>query len=122
MLRISCGGCTTALHVSIPNWGGHRLPQCHLWYPTNSAVDEISIQALITQLGYKLIYEPGCVVYNKGPLTVRDFLKQRRRIYAGHLKVRTQQNYEASTMKVSPIIEQLLSARDFTMSNPKQAM
>lgn len=90
--------------------------------PTNSAVDEISIQALISQLGYKLIYQPKCVIYNKGPLTIRDFLKQRRRIYAGHLKVRAQQNYEASTMKVSPIARQLIACRDFTMSNPKQAM
>ena len=90
--------------------------------PANSAVDEISIQALISQLGYKLIYEPSCVVYNKGPLTVRDFLKQRRRIYAGHLKVLAQQNYEASTMKVSPILRQLITCRDFTMSTPKQAM
>ncbi len=90
--------------------------------PTDSAVDEISIQALITQLGYNLIYEPECVVYNKGPLNVRDFLKQRRRIYAGHLKVRSQQKYEASTMKISPIARQLIACRDFTMSNPKQAL
>src|SRR5437660_2567449 len=32
--------------------------------PTNSAVDEISIQALISQLGYQLLYEPACIVYN----------------------------------------------------------
>jgi len=90
--------------------------------PTNSSVDEISIQALISQLGYQLIYRPDCVVYNKGPVNVHDFLKQRRRIYAGHLKVRTQQNYEASTMKVSPIARQLIACRDFTMSNPRQAL
>ncbi|TMF50152.1 MAG: glycosyltransferase [Chloroflexi bacterium] len=90
--------------------------------PTDSAVDEISIQALITQLGYKLIYEPACVVYNKGPVTVRDFLKQRRRIYAGHLKVLKQQNYEASTMKVSPIFRQLISCRHFALSTPKQVI
>jgi len=90
--------------------------------PTNCPVDEISIQALISQLGYQLIYEPACVVYNKGPLTICDFLKQRRRIYAGHLQVRDQQNYEASTMKVSPIARQLIACRDFTMSTPKQAM
>jgi poly-beta-1,6-N-acetyl-D-glucosamine synthase len=90
--------------------------------PTSSAVDEISIQALISQLGYQLIYEPACVVYNKGPLTIRDFLKQRRRIYAGHLKVRDQQNYEASTMKVSPIARQLIASSDFTMSPPKQVI
>ncbi len=90
--------------------------------PTNSPVDEISIQALISQLGYQLIYEPACVVYNKGPLTIRDFLKQRRRIYAGHLQVRDHQNYEASTMKVSPIVRQLIACRDFTMSTPEQVM
>jgi biofilm PGA synthesis N-glycosyltransferase PgaC len=90
--------------------------------PTNSAVDEISIQALISQLGYTMIYEPECVVYNKGPVNLSDYLKQRRRIYAGHLKVRDQQHYEASTMKVSPILHQLISAREFTMATPKQAM
>ena len=90
--------------------------------PTNSAVDEISIQALISQLGYQMIYEPECVVYNKGPVTVRDFLKQRRRIYAGHLRVLSQQKYEASTMKVTPIARQLFACRDFTMSSPKQAL
>jgi glycosyltransferase involved in cell wall biosynthesis len=89
--------------------------------PTDSAVDEISIQALISQLGYKIIYIPDCVVYNKGPLTVRDFLKQRRRIYAGHLKVLKQQNYEASTMKVSPIFRQLIASRHFALSSAQKA-
>jgi hypothetical protein len=66
--------------------------------PFDTAVDEISIQALITQLGYKLVYEPQAVVYNRGPATISDFLRQRRRIYAGHLRVREQQAYSASTM------------------------
>lgn len=90
--------------------------------PITSSVDEISIQALISQLGYQLIYEPACVVYNKGPLTVRDFLKQRRRIYAGHLAVRVQQHYEASTMRVGPIIRQVIESRDFTMRTPRQTI
>lgn len=90
--------------------------------PTDSAVDEISIQALISQLGFKLIYQPECVVYNKGPVTVRDFLKQRRRIYAGHLKVLKQQQYAASTMKVSPIFRQLISSRHFALNTPRRTM
>ena len=90
--------------------------------PTDSPVDEISIQALISQLGYQLIYEPACIVYNKGPLTIRDFLKQRRRIYAGHLQARDRQHYEASTMKVSPILSELIAYRDFTMGTPRQAL
>jgi len=59
-------------------------------------------------------------VYNKGPVTVRDFLKQRRRIYAGHLKVLRQQNYEASTMKISPILRQLIACRHFALNTPKK--
>src|SRR5438105_3825328 len=66
--------------------------------PLDTAVDELSIQALVTQLGYTLVYEPEAVVYNRGPTTVRDFLRQRRRIYAGHLRIREQQRYSASTM------------------------
>src|SRR5712692_8713816 len=90
--------------------------------PADSAVDEISIQALISQLGYQLIYRPDCVVYNQGPVTVRDFLKQRRRIYAGHLRVLKQQNYEAATMKIAPIARQLIACRHFALSTPKQVM
>ncbi len=88
--------------------------------PSDSPVDEISIQALISQLGYKLIYEPACIVYNKGPLTVHDFLKQRRRIYAGHLKVREQQNYAASTMKIGPIVRQLIACHYFALGTPQR--
>ncbi len=90
--------------------------------PTTSAVDEISIQALITQLGYQLIYQPACIVYNKGPQTARDFLKQRRRIYAGHLKVLRQQQYEAATMKLAPVFRQLLASRHFALSTPRQIL
>jgi hypothetical protein len=85
-------------------------------------VDEISIQALISQLGYQLLYEPACIVYNKGPLTIRDFLKQRRRIYAGHLQTREQQNYEAATMKAGPIVRQLIACGDFTLRTPKHVL
>jgi len=90
--------------------------------PTTSAVDEISIQALISQLGYQLLYAPACIVYNKGPLTIRDFLKQRRRIYAGHLQTREQQNYEAATMKVSRIARQLIASGDFTLRSPRRLL
>lgn len=66
--------------------------------PGDTAVDELSIQALITQLGYQLVYEPKAIVYNRGPATVADFLRQRRRIYAGHRLIRVRQAYAAPTM------------------------
>jgi biofilm PGA synthesis N-glycosyltransferase PgaC len=66
--------------------------------PLDTAVDELNIQALVTHLGYRLVYEPRAVIHNRGPETVADFLRQRRRIYAGHLRTRDQQAYEAPTM------------------------
>jgi hypothetical protein len=71
--------------------------------PTDTAVDELSMQAIVTQLGYRLVYEPQAVVYNRGPATVVDFLRQRRRICAGHLRIAKQQGYVASTMSTRRI-------------------
>jgi biofilm PGA synthesis N-glycosyltransferase PgaC len=82
--------------------------------PLDTAVDEISIQAFITQLGYQLVYEPEAVVYNRGPTTVGDFLRQRRRIHAGHLRVREQQAYSASTMSVRRVLQALWGSGSFT--------
>jgi glycosyltransferase involved in cell wall biosynthesis len=81
--------------------------------PRDTAVDEISIQALVTQLGYRLVYDPDAIVFNRGPATIGDFLRQRRRIYAGHLRVRRQQGYAASTMKVGRIVRALLRSGSF---------
>jgi biofilm PGA synthesis N-glycosyltransferase PgaC len=82
--------------------------------PLDTPVDEISIQALITQLGYRLVYEPQAIVYNRGPATLSDFLRQRRRIYAGHLRIRQQQGYTASTMNPWRVGRTLLAANPFT--------
>lgn len=88
--------------------------------PLDTAVDELSIQALITQLGYRLVYEPRAVVYNRGPASVHDFLRQRRRIYAGHLRIRDQQAYSASTMSAWRAGRALLGSQSF--STPRAAL
>src|SRR5215217_4965694 len=81
--------------------------------PTDTAVDEISIQAVVTQLGYRLVYEPQAIVYNRGPTTVRDFLRQRRRIHTGHLRIVEQQGYAASTMSSSRVLRALAGSGSF---------
>ena len=88
--------------------------------PTDTAVDEISIQAAISAQKLSLVYEPEALVYNKGPMTIHDFLKQRRRIHAGHLKIREQERYEAPTMNVLPILRELLVSTPYALSTPKQ--
>jgi len=88
--------------------------------PTDTAVDEISIQAAISAHKLHLVYEPEALVYNKGPMTIRDFLKQRRRIHAGHLKTREQEHYAAPTMSVLPILQELFVSAPYTVNSPKQ--
>ena len=49
--------------------------------PFHTSVDEARIEPVIRGQGYEARYVPTAVVHNKGPLTVGDFLRQRRRIY-----------------------------------------
>lgn len=81
--------------------------------PVDTAADELSVQALIVQLGYRLVYEPAATVYNRGPATRSDFLRQRRRIYAGHLRVREHQGYSAPTMSAWRVIRALRGRESF---------
>lgn len=76
--------------------------------PFDSAVDEANIEPLIVGQGYRLRYVPDAIVYNRGPETVKDFIKQRRRIYAGHLTISHKQGYTVSTMSPSRIFKALL--------------
>ena len=76
--------------------------------PSDSAVDEASIEPLIRGQGLRLQYVPEAVVYHQGPATVEDFLRQRRRIYAGHVYVRSTLGYKVSTLKPLPILRVLL--------------
>jgi poly-beta-1,6-N-acetyl-D-glucosamine synthase len=85
--------------------------------PADTAVDEISIQALVTQLGYRLVYEPDAIVYNRGPATLSDWLRQRRRIHAGHLRIVEQQGYSASTMSSARVLRALVGSG--SLGNPR---
>jgi len=76
--------------------------------PFNSATDEANIEPLIQGQGYELRYVPESVVHNRGPATVQDFLKQRRRIHAGHLRIYRKQGYAVSTLDTARIVKALL--------------
>jgi len=66
--------------------------------PPDSSVDEASIEPLIRGQGLGICYAPEAVVYNHGPETMRDFVRQRRRIYAGHVYVHDTLGYRVATM------------------------
>ena len=60
-------------------------------------------------------YIPDAVVYNKGPENIKDFLVQRRRIYAGHIHIEKTEGYRASSMMPKKIIELIY----FTLKDAK---
>ncbi len=76
--------------------------------PRNSAVDEANMEPLVRFQGYKIRYVPDATVRNRGPETMRDFLKQRRRIHAGHYRLAREQGYVVSTMSVGATLRALL--------------
>lgn len=66
--------------------------------PYSTAVDEAAIESVIRGQGYSVRYIEEAVTYNKGPETVGDFLRQRRRIYSGHLMLRDTSGYRVATL------------------------
>jgi cellulose synthase/poly-beta-1,6-N-acetylglucosamine synthase-like glycosyltransferase len=81
--------------------------------PYRTAVDEASIESIIRGQGYQARYVETAITYNKGPDTVRDFLLQRRRIYAGHLALRDTVGYRVATLSGMRILGLLLRHLDW---------
>lgn len=81
--------------------------------PRRTAVDEASVESVIRGQGYEVRYVGAAVTYNKGPETVRDFLSQRRRIFAGHLALRDGVGYRVATLSGTRILWLLLRSMDW---------
>ena len=79
--------------------------------PADTAVDEAAIEAMIRRRGLRLAYAPGAVVHMKGPTTVSDFLAQRRRIHAGHLRLKRASGHTVSTMGLPGVLRALVGHR-----------
>ncbi|MDD3051612.1 MAG: glycosyltransferase [Candidatus Cloacimonetes bacterium] len=85
--------------------------------PPESAVDEASIEALVTQQGYKLAYLPEAIIHNKGPENIADFVKQRKRIAAGHCWLNENQSYIVTSSQKSLLFKLFL--KEFFKDPPK---
>jgi poly-beta-1,6-N-acetyl-D-glucosamine synthase len=72
--------------------------------PSDTATDEVALEALLSSQGFRLVYTPDAIVYNYGPETLRDFFIQRRRIFAGHLNIALDYNYVASSMSLKNLL------------------
>jgi len=80
----------------------------------NTASDEANIEALILRRGYKLAYAPDAIVRNKGPETIKEYLKQRRRQNVGRIHLQKALGYKTATMNNFLVLKTLLSNMKFT--------
>ena len=85
--------------------------------PKDTAVDEASIEAIIRDAGYELYYVPDAFVKNKGPENIRDFIKQRRRIAAGHKHLLREQKHEVSTSDPKNILRLLIQEHSWNLKD-----
>jgi poly-beta-1,6-N-acetyl-D-glucosamine synthase len=67
--------------------------------PTNTVVDEPSIEQLIVSRGLRLHYVPDAIVRNRAPDNLLDFIRQRSRNHAGYLGLISATGYKASSMR-----------------------
>lgn len=73
--------------------------------PKRLAADEAYIESAVRERDYKIIYVPNAVVFNRGPQNISEFIGQRRRIFTGHVHVKTKYHYNVSTMSVTRVIK-----------------
>lgn len=66
-----------------------------------TSVDEAYMEYYFNYHGYKLVYVPEAIIYNRTPETLKDLVIQRRRIYAGHLRLWGKTSYKVSTLGVN---------------------
>lgn len=71
--------------------------------PPDVAMDEAFVEAIVVRQGMQVRYAPDAIVYNTGPTTVSDFIRQRRRNHAGHLYLKHKYGYKVSSMQNSRV-------------------
>jgi len=72
--------------------------------PPDVAMDEAFVEALIIKRGMQVCYAPDAVVFNMGPETLGDFVRQRRRNFAGHLYLKDKYGYKVSSLENSRVL------------------
>lgn len=77
--------------------------------PKGTNTDEDWIRMEIERRGYRVVYVPEAIVYNKGPETIKEFLKQRIRVNIGEMYMKKRFDFTVPTWNLSYLMPALLS-------------
>lgn len=72
--------------------------------PPDVSMDEAFVEALVVQRGLQVRYAPDAIVYNTGPTSIREFIRQRRRNHAGHLYLKHKYGYKVASLDNARIL------------------
>lgn len=64
---------------------------------TDQQSDEDTLRMRLEEAGYRCVYVPRCIVYNRGPETREDFIKQRVRVNIGEVNMKKLYDYDIPT-------------------------
>jgi len=78
-----------------------------------TSVDEECIAAIIRENGLDSVYAAHAIAYNRGPATIEEYIKQRRRIFAGHKFLEKKLLYVSPSLKWKLVVRSLIEAADF---------
>lgn len=78
------------------------LPNEALIIPSDTVHDEAYLEIFFRSRGYKVVYVPDAIVYNKGPETIHEFIRRRRNITAGFIQLWERYNYRPGTSVTIP--------------------
>lgn len=79
--------------------------------PPSVVADEAYVEAVIQRKKMKVVHVRDAVVFNKGPETLCEFLKQIKRHFLGHLQLEFEFHYSVSSMTkngISNILRELI--------------
>ncbi len=86
--------------------------------PLDIVLDETWIEYEITKSNHRIVYIPEAIVYNKGPETISDFLKQRRKIACGYIDLFKRTKYKASSQNLSLLMS--IIPKNFPLNSIKK--
>ncbi len=70
-----------------------------------TAVDEAYIEAVISKKGYETKQISKAILKNHGPETIKDLIKQRKRVYIGHKHLEKEKNYSVISFNLYRILK-----------------
>ncbi|MDR2698263.1 MAG: glycosyltransferase [Candidatus Methanoplasma sp.] len=65
--------------------------------------DEDTLKMELEVSGYRSVYAPDAKVFNKGPETIKDFVKQRTRVNIGERSIKKEHDFDVPTWKLKTL-------------------